>query len=102
MEVSARISTGAAAGFDFLNLGSIGKSLGRSVGRGIEGRLHVARRAVDAAGEVELDRDAAGAERAHRGHLGHAGDLAEAPLRGSRDRGRHGLGVGAGPAGVTR
>src|SRR2546423_12310868 len=31
LEVRARISTGAAAGFDFLNLGSIGKSLGRSV-----------------------------------------------------------------------
>ena len=40
-----------------------------------------------------------GAERIDRGHLGHAGDLAEPALERSRDRGGHGLGIGARPAG---
>jgi hypothetical protein len=67
--------------------------------RRVEGGLHVTRGAVDVAGEVELDGNARGAERAARGQLGDPWDFAEPALERGRDRRRHGLGIGAGPAG---
>ena len=76
------------------------RQVGRQVGlRRIDGGLHVARGAVDVAVEIELHRDAGGAERTARGQLGDPRDLAEPALERRRDRRRHGLGVGARPAG---
>ena len=67
-----------------------------------DARLNVARRAVDVAIEAELQRDAGRAQRALRRHLVDVGDLAEMPLEGRRDRGRHGVGARAGHVGLNR
>ena len=75
------------------------RQVARQVGeRGVDRGLHVARRAVDLAVEVELHRDAGRAERRHRGDLGHARDGAEIALERRRDRRRHDGGIGARPA----
>ncbi len=63
--------------------------------RGVDRRLHVARGAVDVAGQIELQRDARRAERAARGHLGDAGDAAERALERRGDGRRHRFGAGA-------
>ena len=63
----------------------------------VERGLHVARRAVDVAGEIELDGDPGVAERAARGQLAHAGDLAKPALQRRGDGGRHGFRIGARP-----
>ena len=76
------------------------RQVGRQIGlRRVDGGLHVARGAVDIAVEIELHRDAGGAERAARGQLGDPRDFAEPAFERRRDRRRHGLGVGARPAG---
>ena len=67
-----------------------------------DARLDVARRAVDVAIEAELQGDAGRAQRALRRHLVDVGDLAEMSLEGRRDRGRHGVGAGAGHVGLNR
>ncbi len=90
---------GVAAGLDLRKLGRDGRSPGRSVSAALMRGLHVARGGVDVAGEIELDGDARRAQRAARRQLGHAGDLAEPALERGRDRRRHGLGIGARPAG---
>ena len=56
--------------------------------------LHVLRRQIDIAVEIELNRNRRGAEGAERGHLGDAGDLADLAFERRCDRGRHGLGAG--------
>ena len=66
--------------------------------RGVERGLHVTRRAVDLAVEVELNRDVGVAERRGRGDLGDAGDLAKAPLQRRGHRRRHDRRIGARPA----
>ena len=77
--------------------------VGRQVGaRGVDGGLHVARRAVDVPGEIELDGDARGAERTLRGHLRDARDVAELPLQGRGDRRGHDLGAGPGQGRADR
>ena len=97
-EVSARIMIGAADGLT-LRMAGKRRQVARQVGRrGVEGRLHVARGAVDAAVEIELDGDAGGAERARRGDLGDAGNFAEPALQRRRHRRRHHGRIGAGPA----
>ena len=53
------------------------------VGGGIDGRLHVARGAVDVAVEIELHRDRGLAERALRGDFRHPGNFSQPPLEGS-------------------
>ena len=58
--------------------------------------LHVLRREIDIAVEIELNRNRRGAEGAERGHLGDAGDLAELAFERRCDRGRHGFGAGPG------
>ena len=69
---------------------------GQLAAGGVDRRLHVARRAIDVAIEVELQRDRRGAERARRRDLGDPGDAAEAPLERRRHRRRHRLGARAG------
>ena len=101
-DVSARISTGAADGIGLAERRQRRQVARQVGGGGVERRLHVARGAVDVAGEVELDGDAGRAQRADRGHLGDAGDLAEPPLERRGDGRRHGLGIGARPARLTR
>ena len=84
-----------------LAIGRIGAQARRQVGaRRVDRRLHVARRAVDVAVEVELQGDAGRADGAARGHLGDVGDLAEMALERRRDAGRHDLRAGAGHAGA--
>ena len=80
---------------DFM-IGRILAQAGRQVdARGDNGRLDVARGAIDVAVEAELERDAGRAERALRRHLVDVGDLAQVPLERRRDRGRHGVGARA-------
>ena len=70
--------------------------------RGVDRRLHVARRAVDVAAQVELERDVRRAERARGGHLGDRGDAPERALERGGHRGGHGLGARAREPGVHR
>ena len=66
---------------------------------GGNGRLHVLRRGVDVAVEVELQRDRRLAQRAGRGHLRDPGNLPELALERGRNGGGHGIGAGAGELG---
>ena len=66
---------------------------------GVDRRLHVARRRVDAAFNVELRGDLRHAERAYRGQFVEAGDVGQPPFERRGDRGRHGFGIGAGARG---
>ncbi|MGY4459699.1 hypothetical protein ACVWYI_003659 [Bradyrhizobium sp. LB13.1] len=68
-----------------------GQILRQLAARGIDGALHVIGGAVDAAVEVELDRDRRGAQIARRGHLGDARDLGELPFERLGHRRGHGL-----------
>ena len=56
--------------------------------------LHVLRRQVDIAVEIELNRNRRCAEGAERGHLGDAGDLADLAFKRCCDRGRDGFRAG--------
>ena len=68
-----------------LAVGGARRQVGRQLGRrGGDGRLDVARGAVDVAVEVELERDVGRAERARRGDLGDPRDAAEAALERRR------------------
>src|SRR5690606_9186048 len=79
-----------------LLVGGRARHLGRQQRRGGgDGRLHVLRRSVDVAVEVEKERDLRAAERARGGHLLQAGDGGELPLEWRRHRGGHGLRVRA-------
>ena len=90
-----------AVGRVHLAVGGIGGQVGGQVGaRRVDGGFHVARRAVDVAAEVELERDGGGAERTGRGHLRDAGDVAELPLQRSGHGSGHDLGAGAGQRGA--
>ena len=83
-------------------IGVVGE-IGRQVAAGGgDGRLHVARRGVDVAVQIELQGDAARSERARRRHLGDGGDAAELALQRSGHRRRHGLRTGARQAGAYR
>ena len=92
----ARIMIGRVGGVDLAVGRRVGQVDGQIAGGGVDGRLHVARRAVHIAVQVELDGDRAAAQRADGGDFGHAGNLAQAPFqrRGQRggDRGRVGAG----------
>ena len=81
----------------------VAAQVGRQVGaRGVDRGLHVARRAVDRARQVELQGDARIADRAGRGDLGDAGDRAQPALERRRHAGRHRVGRGAGQRGLHR
>ena len=70
-----------------LAVDGIARQVGRQLAaRRVNGGLHVARRGVNAAVEVELQDDVRRAELARRGHLRNAGDAAELAL----ERRRHG------------
>ena len=71
----------------------IGQVLGQKPARRVDRRLHVAGSAVDAAGELELQRDGRGPEAARRGHLRQPRNGRELLLERGRDRGGHGLGA---------
>jgi hypothetical protein len=73
---------------------------GKLPARRVDGGLDVARRGVDVAREVELERHVGGAERARRRHLRDAGDPPELPLQRRGDGRRHGVRVRAGEAGL--
>ena len=82
-------------------IGRIGLAVGRvarhargqQAPRRVDGRLHIARRAVDVAAQVELQRDAGAAQRAGGGDLAHPGNAPQRPLQRRGHRGRHGLGA---------
>ena len=75
---------GRSAGIE-LAVGGVGAQRRRQVGAGrIDRRLHVARRAVDVAVDVELQHDLGGAHRAARGHLVDVGDGAQMPFQRRR------------------
>ncbi len=75
----------------------VAAQVGRHVGAGgVDRGLHVARRAVDVARQIELQGDARIADRAGRGDLADAGDRAETAFERRGDAGRHGIGRGAG------
>ncbi len=61
---------------------------------GIDGRLHITRRGVDVACEIELQDDVGGALSARRRHFGDARDAAELALEGRRHRRGHRFGAG--------
>ena len=68
--------------------------------RGVDRGLHVARRRIDVAAQVELHRDRRRAQRARRRHLRDARDLAELLFQRRRDARRHRLRARAGQAAV--
>ena len=75
-------------------IGRVAGQVRRQIGaRRVDRRLHIPRRAIDIAAQIELDRDAGLSELALRGHLRNAGDVAELPLQGGRDGGGHDLGA---------
>jgi hypothetical protein len=79
-----------------LVIGRIAAQAGWQIGaRGIDGRLHVARRAVDVAIQTELQRYARGTHRALRRHLRHVGNLSEVPFKRTRDAVGHRIGTRA-------
>ena len=84
-----------------LAIGRIGLQTRRQVGAGgVDRGLHVARRAIDVAGQIELERDLAAAQGTRRGHLRYVRDVSELPLQGGGDGGRHDGRAGAGQVGV--
>ena len=79
-----------------LSIGGVVRQVGGELAAGrVDRRLDVARRRVDVAVQVELDRDVRRAERGGRGHFGDAGDPAELALERGRNGGRHGVGARA-------
>ena len=73
--------------------GQIGR---QQIAGGVDRRLDLLLRDVEAELEGELQRDGRGASRADRGHLVEAGHLAELALERRRDRRGHDLRAGAG------
>ncbi len=101
-EVSAITITGASAGLILRYCGLLRRSARHVGAGGVDGGLHVARRPVDAARQVELQGDARIADRARRGDLGDAGDGAQPPLERRRRRWSPPSRRGAGQAGRDR
>ena len=84
-----------------LAIGRIARQVCRKIAaRGVDRRLHVARRGVDVAIEIELQSDAGGSQTARRSHLGNGCDSSELALEGRGDRRRHRLRGCARQAGV--
>ena len=82
-------------GIDFA-IGRIARQVGGQIGaRGIDGGLHVARRAVDVAVQIKLQRDAGGAEVLDEVISLTPGDVAELPFQRRGDGGRHDFRTGA-------
>ncbi len=83
-----------------LTIGRVGWQIRRQIGtRGINGRLHVSRRTVDVAAEIELHGHVGRAERTRRSHLSDACDVAELAFERRGDRSRHNLRARAGQSG---
>jgi hypothetical protein len=77
---------GASAGFTFAVRG-VARQIGWKLpARGVDRRLHITRRGVDVACEIELQDDAGRALSARRRHFGHTRDAAELALEGRRYR----------------
>ena len=77
------------------------RHIGRQIGaRGVDRGQHIHRGAVDRAAQLELRGQLDEAERARRGQLGQAGDLAQLLFQRRRNRGCHGLRIGAGQLGA--
>ena len=91
---------GWSAGLIFRYLGREGRFAGRIPGRGVDGRLHFARRRIDVAAQIELQRYLRGSNRAAGRHFRDAGDARELLLERSRDGRRHDLGTRARKAGA--
>ena len=72
VEVSPSCRIGGSAGFTLRQYGFCGRFGRKLAARRVDGRLHVARRRVDVAVQIELQRDAGRAERARRRHFVHA------------------------------
>ncbi len=78
----------------------VGKVLRQLAGSRVDGGLHILGGGVDIAVEIELQ-DHIHAAQAGRGqHLRHAGNLRELAFERRGHRGRHGLRIGAGQAGI--
>ena len=93
---------GRIGGIDFAVGGIAGQIAGQVAAGGGDGCLHVARRRIDIAAQIELQRDVARSQHARRSHLGDGCDASELALQRRRHRRCHGLGAGAGKAGVHR
>ncbi len=91
---------GWSAGLIFRYLGSDGRFDGQKSRRGVDGRLHFARRRIDVAAQIELQRDLRGSDRAAGRHFRDARDARELLLERSGDRSRHHLGTCARQAGA--
>ena len=98
-EVSASTSTGAP---EELALRKVGR-VDRSVGRSVAAALIAACTSRAAASMLRSMSNCAmicvDAERAYRGQFVEAGDVGQPPFERRGDRGRHGLGIGAGARG---
>ena len=82
-------------GIDFA-IDRISRQVGWQIGsRRIDSGLHIARRAIDVAAEVELNGNRCAAESACGGHLRHTCNMTELPLQGSGDGRRHNVGAGS-------
>ena len=80
-----------------LAVGRIASQAGREIGpSSVDGRLDVARGAVDVPVQPELQDDPSGADRTGGGHLGNVGDLAQMPFERTGDTGGDGVRAGAG------
>ena len=69
---------------------------GKESRRSGDRRLHIARRRVDVAAQLELQGDLGAADGAARSHFGDSGNAGKLLLQRSRHGGRHHLGAGAG------
>jgi hypothetical protein len=89
-------------GIEF-SVGGIGPERRRQIDpRRVDCRLHVARRAVDIAADVELQHDLGVVDIAARGHLGDARNGTQMPFQRCRHAGGHGLRAGARYIGAYR
>ena len=91
---------GGVGGVHLAIAGIAGQIRGQESAGRVDGRLHIARRRIDVAVQVELHGDARRSQLAGRRHLVDAGDAAELPLQRSRHRSRHGLRTGARQSGA--
>ncbi len=94
-DVSAEDHDRSIGRIDLAIAGIAGESRRQRAAGRVDRRLHVARRAVDVAVEIELQHDARRPERAGRGHLGDAGDAPERALERHGDGRGHGFGTRA-------
>ncbi len=87
---------GRVGRIDLAVVGIVGQIRRQIVASRVDGGLHVTRRGIDVAVQIELHGDAGRSQLAHRGHLVDAGDAAELPLQRSGYGRRHSLRTGAG------